>query len=144
MKIQQTLTSIAFVLIIAISAVAFTAQPAQAAEDLANGFIVGMVCEDSNRNDICDMGELAKVDTPVYLQRVGEEVVGAMVAVTYTDSDGVFEFNNLEEGEYKIFAEEGAYAVVQVSGAKASNIVEIAFPVQMPTFKMFLPLTVGQ
>jgi hypothetical protein len=113
---------------------------ALANSDLATGRISGSVWQDSNNNAIRELDELPLVEHPVYLQRIGEEAVGTMVAVIYTDEDGTFVFNNLEHGQYQVFADDGDYVLVDVSGVNASATIELPVPVKF--HQIFLPMTV--
>lgn len=112
---------------------------ALADSSLATGRISGSVWQDANNNGIYELGELFLADHPVYLQRIGEEAVGAMVAVVYTDEDGTFVFNNLEHGTYRVAPDDGDYVLVDVSGVNASATIELPVPVQF--HRIFLPLT---
>jgi hypothetical protein len=113
---------------------------ALANSSLATGRISGSVWQDANNNGIHELGELLLVDHPVYLQRVDEEAVGAMVAVVYTDEDGTFVFNNLAHGTYQVYPDDGDYVLVDVSGVDASATIELPVPVKF--HQIFLPMTV--
>lgn len=113
---------------------------ALANSDLANGSISGSVWQDANNNGIREPNEQPMAGYPVYLQRVGEEVVGTMVAVVETDEDGTFIFKNLEQGQYHVYPEEGDYVLVDVTGVDASATIELPMPVVYHL--IFLPMTV--
>jgi hypothetical protein len=112
-----------------------------ASSNLAVGQIAGIIWRDSNNNGIYDQGEELLADHPVYLQQVGEEAFGAVVAVVHTDGEGRFAFVNLEEGQYLIFAEEGGSVLVEVNSTypKRDN-VQLAVPVQF--HQLFLPVMI--
>jgi hypothetical protein len=114
--------------------------PALADSTLATGSVSGFVWGDNNKNGIRDANEWPLVNYPVYLQRVGEEVVGTMVAVVYTDETGAFVFRNLEQGQYQVFPDEGDYVLVDITGVDASATIEL--PVPVTHHLVFLPLTV--
>lgn len=114
---------------------------ALAEEDAATGYITGVVWQDINNNGIREPHELPLANHEVYLQRVGVEVSGAMVALVFTDADGVFVFENLEEGEYRVFPEGGAYSLVDVVGVNATATVDLPVPVQFH-HQIFLPISV--
>jgi hypothetical protein len=107
---------------------------------LVTGRISGFVWHDTNNNGIRELDELPLVDHPVQLQRIDEDAVGAMVAIVYTDEDGTFVFNNLEHGKYQVFADDGNYVLVDLSGVDASATVEL--PVSVKFHQIFLPMTV--
>ena len=114
--------------------------PALADSTLATGSVSGFVWGDNNKNGMRDADEWPLVNYPVYLQRVGEEVVGTMVAVVYTDETGAFVFKNLEQGQYQVFPDEGDYVLVDITGVDASATIEL--PVPVTHHLVFLPLTV--
>lgn len=110
------------------------------ANDNANlGRLSGIVWQDSNNNGIHELEEQTLSGYPVYLQRTGSEVVGAMVAVVYTEADGGFVFENLEEGSYRVFTEAGKYHLIDVLGISASTVIDL--PVNQ-MHSIFLPLTI--
>lgn len=111
-----------------------------AADVLNLGRISGIVWQDSNNNGIHEPQEQTLAGYPVYLQRTSSEVVGTMVAVVLTDTEGGFSFDNLEEGSYQIFTETGDYHLVEVMGVDASASVDLPVTTQM--HKLFLPFTV--
>lgn len=134
----QKFAAIFFIALIVASVFAMAGfSSVEASGDLATGRISGSVWKDTNNNGIREPQEEALVGYPVYLQRTGEEVVGAMVAVAYSDEEGDFVFANLEEGYYNIFPEEGSYVLVEVVGVNASAVVELPVPVRQ--MKVFLP-----
>jgi hypothetical protein len=130
---------IAFILA-CFSAVSLERATAFAEYTLATGRISGTVWRDTNNNGIREPQELPLVGYPVYLQRVGAEVVGTMVAVVYTDENGVFVFDTLEEGQYQIFPEEGDYVLVEVVGMNGRATIDLPIPVYF--HQLYLPMTV--
>lgn len=114
---------------------------ASANADLANGFITGTVWRDTNRNGMMDASELPLANHEVYLQRVDEEVNGAMVALVFTAADGTFKFENLEFGEYKVFPEGGDYVLIEVQGVSATANIELPVVIQMNHF-VYIPAIV--
>ncbi len=140
MKTQKFAATFSIALIVASIFVLFGLSAVQASGDIATGRISGTVWQDSNNNGVREPQELALVGHMVYLQRTGEEVVGAMVAVVETDENGDFVFANLEEGQYNVFAEDGEYSLVEVVGVNASASIELSVPAKV--MKIFLPLTV--
>jgi hypothetical protein len=138
MNFQKTkLAILAFVVSISLF---FSYAPAFADGDLATGSISGFVWGDNNKNGMRDANEWPLVNYPVYLQRVGAEVVGTMVGVVYTDETGAFVFRNLEEGQYQVFPDEGDYVLVDITGVDASATIEL--PVPVTHHLLFLPLAV--
>jgi hypothetical protein len=131
-----------FVLVVIVSVGLFfvCSSDVLASGELATGYVSGSVWQDRNNNGIRELEELPLVDYPVYLQRTGEEAVGAMAAVVYTDEEGTFVFTNLEQGIYQVYPEDGDYVVVDVNGVDASGTVELPVPVQF--HQIFLPMTV--
>ena len=141
---RQSPTKAIFIFSVLIFAVSFAARPAAALADAdtATGYITGVVWQDINNNGIREPSELPLPGHEVYLQRVGTEVSGAMVALVFTNADGVFVFENLEEGDYRVFPEGGEYSLVNVVGVHATATVDLPVPVQRP-HQIFLPITVG-
>ncbi|MBI3958698.1 MAG: hypothetical protein HY328_07810 [Chloroflexi bacterium] len=133
--------AIVFIAIIFALIAAIAPSAASANADLANGFITGTVWRDTNRNGIMEPNELPLANHEVYLQRVDEEVNGAMVAVVFTDADGIFKFENLEFGEYQVFPDGGDYVLVEVQGVSATANVELPVIIQMYHF-VFMPAIV--
>lgn len=127
-------------LLMAVLAVVF-APAAQASPNDASGFITGAVWQDSNGNGIQEMNELPLANHPVYLQRTGEDVVGAMAAVVYSDADGLFSFENLEVGQYQVYPDGGSYVLVDVQGVNATATIDL--PVPVARHFIFMPLTLG-
>lgn len=111
---------------------------ASANADLANGFITGTVWNDINRNGIMEPNELPLAHHEVYLQRVDQEVNGAMVAVVLTDANGMFVFENLEFGEYQVFPDGGSHVLVEVQGVSATANIDLPVAIQMNHF-VFMP-----
>ncbi len=111
---------------------------ASAYADLSNGFITGTVWRDSNRNGIMEPNELPLANHEVYLQRVDEEVNGAMVALVFTDAEGTFQFENLEFGQYRVYPDGGDYLLVEVQGVGATSNLELPVTIQMNHF-VFMP-----
>lgn len=104
-----------------------------------NGLITGTVFQDLNGDGVQNPGEPALAHRAVYLQRIGVEVTGAAVLSVISDAEGVFVFENLPAGAYRLDAEGGAQAVVVVSSVQAPLSVDLA--VSHP-FRLFLPITV--
>ncbi|MFZ1756131.1 MAG: SdrD B-like domain-containing protein [Caldilineaceae bacterium] len=115
----------------------FAPAAASANADLADGFITGTVWADSNRNGIMEPNELPLANHEVYLQRVDGQVNGAMVAVVFSDADGMFKFENLEFGEYQVFPDGGEFALVDVQSVSATANVDL--PVAQQMNFIFLP-----
>lgn len=139
MKQSQKQSTLFFAAFIVASVCAFFGHSAAfAGSDLANGRISGVVWRDSNNNGIREPQELPLAGYPVYLQRVGEEVVGAMVAVVYSDENGAFVFENVEEGTYQVFPDEGDYVLTEVVGVNASATIEL--PVSVQRHQLYLPI----
>ena len=114
---------------------------ASANADPANGFITGTVWSDTNRNGIMEPNELPMANHEVYLQRVDQEVNGAMVAIIFTDEDGMFVFENLEFGEYQVFPDGGEHVLVEVHDVSATANIELPIAVQM-SFFVFIPAVI--
>lgn len=131
--------AIAFIAIVFAFIASLVPQAASANADLANGFINGVVWNDTNRNGIMEIGELPIANHEVYLQRVDGEVNGAMVAVVITAEDGTFTFANLEFGEYRVFPDGGDYVLVEVQGVSATANVELPIVVKAKIFSIFVP-----
>lgn len=113
--------------------------PTFAAEEESLGRLSGLVWQDSNNNGIHEPQEQTLAGYPVYLQRTSSEVIGTVVSVVHTDSEGSFVFDNLEAGSYQVFTETGDYHLVEVQGVEASTIVDLP---QATMHRIFLPLTV--
>ena len=137
MKVFTTYNRWIVVLLVAMFLVA-TQSAAFASDDSSLGRLSGIVWRDSNNNNIHEPQEQTLSGYPVYLQRTDSEVVGAMVAVVYTDADGGFVFENLEEGSYRVFTETGMYYLVDVLGINASTVIDL--PVTQ-MHSIFLPFT---
>lgn len=114
---------------------------ASANTDQANGLISGTVWNDTNHNGIMELNELPLAGHEVYLQRVDGDVNGAMVAVVYTDADGMFKFENLELGEYQVFADNGEYVLVQVQDVSATADVDLPVAIAM-SYSIFVPTVI--
>lgn len=130
--------AIALVAIIFALIAGIAPKAASANADLANGFITGTVWRDTNHNGMMEPNELPLANHEVYLQRVDEEVNGAMVAVVFTDADGTFRFENLEFGSYQVFPDGGDYVLVEVQGVSATADIELPVVIQMSHF-LFMP-----
>jgi len=130
--------AIAFVAIIFALIAGIAPKAASANANLANGFVTGTVWRDTNRNGMMEPGELPLINHEVYLQRVDQEVNGAMVAVVFTDADGTFKFENLEFGSYQVFPDGGDYVLVEVQGVSATADIELPVVIQMSHF-LFMP-----
>lgn len=139
----HTHTFVAGVLIALVVALlaGMTPGAASAQFDLANGFITGIVWNDTNRNGIMEPNELPLANHEVYLQRVDQEVNGAMVAVVITDADGMFRFENLEFGAYQVFPDGGDFILVEVQGVSATVDIELPVVIPMNHF-VFMPAIV--
>lgn len=115
-----------------------TPSAASANIDQANGFISGTVWNDANHNGMREPNELPLANHEVYLQRVDGEVNGTMVAVVFTDADGIFKFENLEFGEYQVFPDNGDYVLVEVQEVNATDNVDLPVIIRMNHF-VFMP-----
>ncbi len=105
----------------------------------ADGLITGTVFQDLNGDGMRGPGEPALPHRAVYLQRVDVEVAGAAVLSVTSNAEGVFVFEHLPAGTYRVDAEGGAQAVVVVGSVQAPLSVDLA--VSHP-FRLFLPITV--
>lgn len=136
-------TSFIFIaLLMAVSFATVAPSTAQANSSAAVGYITGVVWQDVNNNGIREPQELPLAHHEVYLQQVGVEVSGALVVLVYTDADGVFTFENLEEGNYRVFPDGGEYSLVSVEGVNATATVDLPVPVKYD-HHIFLAITVG-
>jgi hypothetical protein len=102
--------------------------------DLAT--ISGIVWFDLNHDGVRDQGEPLMSNHPVYLQRIGDDLPGAMVARVETDEAGVFTFPNLEHGSYRIYLKDGASLDLNISQERSVIAVELFFT----GHQLFLPL----
>lgn len=118
---QQTVgfLALSFIIAFALLLVPASAEQVAAASDISTGSIAGSVWQDANRNGIQEPYEAPMTNYPVYLQQVGLEVSGAIVAVTYTDSEGFFLFDNVELGEYKVYPEDGTAVLTSIVDVNA-------------------------
>jgi len=138
---------IVFIAILLAFVVGMAPSAASANADLANvfvsgnGFVSGTVWQDTNRNGIMEPNELPLANREVYLQRTDGDVNGAMVAVVYTDADGMFKFTNLEFGEYKVFPDGGDYVLIDVQDVSATNSIELPVVIRA-NFVVFVPTVV--
>jgi hypothetical protein len=102
--------------------------------DLAT--ISGVVWFDLNRDGVRDEGEPLISNHPVYLQRIGDDLPGAMIARVETDGEGVFSFPNLEHGSYRVYTKDGASLDVAIAHERSVASVELSFAGR----QIFLPL----
>ncbi|MBX2999718.1 MAG: hypothetical protein KF893_14460 [Caldilineaceae bacterium] len=100
------------------------------------GTITGVVWFDHNRNGILDADEPLMVDHPVYLQGLGEDQPGALIARGLTDEAGSFTFANIACGDYRLFVENGDSVEITLSHERNSGNIKIAFNGQ----QIFLPM----
>jgi hypothetical protein len=100
------------------------------------GTITGVVWFDQNRNGIFDADEPVMASHPVYLQGMGEDQPGALVARVMTDDAGVFTFANIQCGDYRLYVENGDSVEITVSHERNSGAVNIGFAGQ----QIFLPM----
>jgi hypothetical protein len=121
---------VAFILLLA------SANPMSAETETRLGTITGVVWFDYNRDGILDVDEPLMANHPVYLQGVGEDQPGALVARVMTDEAGNFTFANIEHGDYQIFVENGDSVEITLSHDRNSGNIKIAFTGQ----QIFLPL----
>jgi hypothetical protein len=107
------------------------------AENPANlATITGIVWFDLNRNGVRDRGEPLMSNHPVYLEEIGDDLPGAMIARVETDGEGVFSFPNLEHGNYRIYLKDGASLDVAIAHERSVASVELSFAGR----QIFLPL----
>lgn len=124
--------SLLFALIVLLSSV----NPLRAETEAQLGTITGVVWFDQNRNGVLDADEPVMTNHPVFLQGIGEDQPGALVARVTTDDAGNFTFANLQCGDYRLYVENGDSVEITVSRERNSGAVKIAFAGQ----QIFLPM----
>jgi hypothetical protein len=110
--------------------------PLRAETEAQLGTIAGVVWFDQNRNGIFDADEPLMPNYPVYLQGIGQDQPGALVARAMTNDAGSFTFANIQCGDYRLYVENGDSVEITVSHERNSGAVKIGFGGQ----QIFLPM----
>jgi hypothetical protein len=135
-KVYRQLYFLATFLLSALILFASTAGTTRAENPANLATITGIVWFDLNRNGVRDQGEPLMSNHPVYLEEIGDDLPGAMIARVETDGEGVFTFPNLEHGSYRIYLKDGTSLDVAISHERSAASVELSFAGR----QIFLPL----
>jgi hypothetical protein len=131
--------SLRFVLpiLLSIACFAILLGSAPAVEADSSGLVSGTVWFDRNGNGIREPSEPVLMGRPVYLQQVGLERDNEVPRTAYADEDGLYLFDALPYGQYRVYTLGGQEQPVIVGEANGAVSVDISVPGHI----VFLPIT---